>query len=162
MYAVRKVGVFLGTWLLAPEKEGDEKAYIIKRSVSAHRATLVEIILLADNRGDTTCTEARSTFANKFGQCFKELALGKRGVQREEVAEDADDHKQFICRVTLHEREEGSLEHVWRLKLVGVLTQEKNTFVDEVAEYESQNLAKVSARNKFLGVVYERAEQCVR
>ncbi len=66
------------------------------------------------------------------------------------MREDADDHEQFVSRVAFHERQEGSIERVRDLDLVGVLPEEQNTLVDQLADDQAENLAQISAGDEFL------------
>lgn len=49
-----------------------------------------------------------------------------------------------------HERQEGGFKNIWNLKLVSFLTQEEYTLVDQLANNQSHDLAKVSSRDQFL------------
>ena len=84
---------------------------------------------------------------NQLRQCAEELALSQRRLDCEEVGEDADDHEQLVRRVALHEREERGVERVGNLDLVRVLAEEEHALVDELADDEAQDLAKVAARD---------------
>ena len=50
----------------------------------------------------------------------------------------------------LHKGQEGGVETVWDLNLVGVLTQEENALVDELTNNKPKDLAEVASRDEFL------------
>ena len=66
------------------------------------------------------------------------------------MREDADDHQQLLCRVALHEREERGVERIRNFDLVRVLAQEEHTFIDQLADNETQDLAQIATGDQFL------------
>ena len=66
------------------------------------------------------------------------------------MREDADDHQQLLRRVALHERKERGVQHVWTFDLVRVLAQEEHTFIDQLADDETQDLAQIATGDQFL------------
>jgi hypothetical protein len=126
------------------------KAHVVQGSVGADRAALLEVTLLGDNGGDTTCRETGRAGADEDGKLAEELTFLEGGLDTEEVVEDTDGHEQLVGGVGLHEREEGSVERVSLLELVRVLAEEEVTRVDELAENETEDLAEVETGNHLL------------
>lgn len=44
----------------------------------------------------------------------------------------------------LHQTQERRIHRIWNLELIRVLTQEQHTVINELANYESENLAEVA------------------
>ena len=115
--------------------------HVVQRAVGADRTTFLQITHLANDCSNTARTEASSAAADEARERTEELTLCQCGLEREEVAEDANDHEKLFGRVALHERQEGCVERIRNFELVGVLTEEKHTLVDQVANDETKDLA---------------------
>ena len=74
------------------------------------------------------------------------------------MGEDADDHQEFLCRVTFHERQERGVEHVGAFDFVRVLSEEEDTLIDQLADNEAQDLSEISTRDQFLFVFATRSD----
>jgi hypothetical protein len=125
--------------------------YVVQGAIGPDRTAFLEITHLADNCGNTTSAQTSRTPSNEFGKSPEELPFCERRLEGEEVCEDSNNHEKFVRWVTenttmsvctfshrmgnavpLHERQECSIEAVWFLEFVSVLSQEEYTFVDEL------------------------------
>ena len=125
-----------------PKRKGG--TYIIQRAIRADRAPRLQVAHLAHDRGNAASAQPRSSASYQFSERAEELALGERCLEREEVREDTDDHQQFLCRIAFHEREERRVQRVRNFDLVRVLTQEEHTFIDQLADNETEDLPKIT------------------
>jgi hypothetical protein len=146
-----------------PTKQGGGgDTHVIQRAIGPDRASGFQVSHLAHDRSDTTRTQPRGTASHKFGEGAEELAFGEGRLERKEVSEDADDHQKFLCRVALHQGEEGRVERIRDFDLVRVLTEEEHAFIDQFADNETQDLAEITTGDQFLfscmGIVTLSAE----
>ena len=66
------------------------------------------------------------------------------------MTKDTDDHQQFLCWVALHQREERRVQRIRYFELVRVLSQEEHTFIDQLADNETQDFAQITTGDQFL------------
>jgi hypothetical protein len=66
------------------------------RTVSSDIATLLHVALLGDDSGDTAGGETGGTSTDELGKGLEKVSLLLRGLESEEVGEDANDHETFI------------------------------------------------------------------
>ena len=130
--------------------------YVVQRTIGANGAAIFQVSHLANYRSNATGAQTSSAAADEARKCTEELAFGQSRLERKEVTEDADDHKKLFGRVALHEGEEGCVEGVGDLKLVGVLTEEENTIVDELADDQTQDLAEIATGDELLECLFAR------
>ena len=68
----------------------DAPAHVVKRTVGTDGASLLEVSLLADNRGDTTGTQSSGTSTDQLGQVSEKGPLFQSGLETEKVGKDSD------------------------------------------------------------------------
>ena len=158
MHTVRETRVFLLLQVGGDAISSDctlslvvvQGAYIIQRSIRSDRASRLQVTHLAHDRRNTARAEPRGAASDQFSECAEELAFGECGLERKEMTEDTDDHQQFLCWVALHEREECRVQRIRYFELVRVLSQEKHTFIDQLADNETQDFSQITTGDQFL------------
>lgn len=109
VHPIREPGVFLST---KPGKHNRQyegllkrmtqsrKTHAIQRPIRSNRAPLIQVPHLRHNRRNTTRAQARRPPSDQTRKGAEELPFRERGLQPEEVREDADDHEELVRGVT--------------------------------------------------------------
>ena len=129
---------------------GRDRTHIIQRPIHPNRASHVQVTHLGHDRRNAAQAQHRHAAPHQLGECAEEPAFGERRLERKEVREDADDHQQLLCRFTLYEREERSVQHIRIFDLVHVLAQEEHTCIDQLADNKTQDLAQIATGDQFI------------
>ena len=138
--------------------------HVVQRTVRTDRTSLVQVSLLANDRGNTTGRKSGGSSTNQHGELLEELSLLECRLDTEEVREDTDDSEQLVRGVTgvssyyqnprlnapLHERQESRVKRVSLLELVRVLAQEQVSSVDQVANDQTEDLSEIQTGNHLL------------
>jgi len=126
------------------------QTHVVQRPIGSDGTSLLEVSFLADNSSDTTSRKSSGSSSNQRGELLEELSLFVGGFETKEVGEDTNDSEEFVGGVRLHEREEGGIERIGLFELVGVLTEEEISIVDELAEDQSEDFSEVKTGNHLL------------
>ncbi len=76
--------------------------HAVQRSIGGDVTSLLEITLLRNDSGDTTCTQASSTSTDQLGEGSEELPLFEGGLDTKEMGEDSDDSEEFVGGVAIN------------------------------------------------------------
>jgi hypothetical protein len=130
--------------------------HVVQGPIGSNSTSFLKVSLLADNSSNTTSRQPSSPSSNQSSQFLKELPLFVCSFQSKEMGEDSNNSQQFIGRVGFHEGQERSVECVGFFELVGVLSKEEISVVDEFTENESEDFSEVETGNHFLERLFSR------
>jgi hypothetical protein len=137
----------LGYFYTSATVPPDPGTHVVQRPIGSNSTSFLKVSLLANNSSNTTSRQPSSPSSNQSSQFLEELPLFICSFQSKEMGEYTNNSQQLVGRIGFHERQECSVECVGFFELVGVLSKEEISVIDEFAENESEDFSEVETGN---------------